>query len=610
MVQAKKRKYMLLFLDIIFINLSYLFSYMLRFDGQLPFSYLQFHLELIFIIMLIKLPIFYFFKLYNSIWKYASIDELLKVIGAAVVGNTLVLIYLFLVQLDLPRSMYVLPILLDIFLLGGSRFTYRALRRMKCLFFSSDCTEKRVLIVGAGEAGAMLIQELQHHKELKIKPIALIDCDPSKQGRSIHGVTILGKKKDIIRVVEEKDIDEIIIAIPSAEPKVIKEIIAECQQTKCKLKILPGIFELAGGRVTVNQIKDVEIEDLLGREAVNLDLKAIAGYLQGKVVLVTGGGGSIGSELCRQIAKYEPANLLILDIYENSVYDLQQELKYKYPQLKMFTLIASVRDKARLDKIFAQFKPEIVFHAAAHKHVPLMEANPTEAIKNNVFGTLNLAECSSKHKVEKFVLISTDKAVNPTNIMGASKRACEMIIQAINKVSATDFVAVRFGNVLGSNGSVIPLFKRQIAHGGPITVTHPEIIRYFMTIPEAVQLVMQAGSMAKGGEIFVLDMGEPVKIVDLARDLIKLSGFEPDIDIKIEFSGLRPGEKLYEELLLAEEGLNNTEHQKICIAKPLDIDFPSLRIEIEKLKTLLLHDSDKVKEFMEVFIPTYKSEKK
>jgi len=609
MAKSSLRKVILLFLDIIFINLSYLFSYMLRFDGQVPLSYLKLHWQIIVLLMLIKLPVFYFFRLYNSIWKYASVDEMVKVIGAAIVGNSLVVAYFFLIQLELPRSMYALPLLLDIFLLGGSRFAYRFLRRIKGSFLRQDCGEKRVLIVGAGEAGAMVIEELQKHRELKSKPIALIDYDPTKQGRSIHGITVLGKKDDIVRVVEEKNIDEIIIAIPSASSQQIKEIINECQKTKCKLKILPGIFELVGGKVSVNQIRDVEIGDLLGREAVNLDLQAISNYLENKVVLVTGGGGSIGSELCRQIAKYKPAKLLILDIYENSVYDLQQELKYSYPDLKLFALIASVRDRARLTEIFSQFRPQIVFHAAAHKHVPLMEDNPTEAIKNNVFGTLNTAECSAKYQVEKFVLISTDKAVNPTNIMGASKRACEMLIQAINRTSQTEFVAVRFGNVLGSNGSVIPLFKKQIAHGGPITVTHPEIIRYFMTIPEAVQLVMQAGGMAKGGEIFVLDMGDPVKIVDLATNLIKLSGFEPDVDIKIQFTGLRPGEKLYEELLMSEEGLEETKHKKIFIAKPLELDFRSLRIELERLRSILLHDSNGVKEFMEGFVPTYKQKK-
>lgn len=606
MVQARTRKLILLFIDIILVNLSYLFSYILRFDGKLPLEYLQTHWEISFLVLIIKLPIFYLFKLYNSIWKYASIDELLKIIAAALVGNTLFLICLFLTQIHLPRSMYVLPILMDIILLGGSRFSYRALRRFNYYLSGKDHQQKRVLIVGAGEAGSMLINELKRHKELGTKPVALIDNDPTKQGRSIHGVTVLGKKEDIVRIVKEKNIDEIIIAIPSASPNNIKEIINECQKTKCKLKIIPGIFELVGGKVSVSQIRDVEIEDLLGRDAVQLDLKAITEYLQDRVVLVTGGGGSIGSELCRQIAKNSPAKLLILDIHENSIYDLQQELKHMYPNLNMEALIASVRDRARLENIFAQFHPEVVFHAAAHKHVPLMEHNPTEAIKNNVFGTLNLAECSAKYKTKRFVLISTDKAVNPTNIMGASKRVCEMLIQSLNRISTTEFVAVRFGNVLGSNGSVIPLFKKQIAYGGPVTVTHPKIIRYFMTIPEAVQLVIQAGAMAKGGEIFVLDMGEPVKIVDLARNLIKLSGLEPDIDIKIEFTGLRPGEKLYEELLMREEGLEHTSHEKIFIARPLNIDYGSFRLELEKLKSILVNNCDKIKDFMENFVPTYK----
>lgn len=606
MPQAKIKQFLLLLIDFILINIAYALSYLLRFDWHLPIKYFAVYIDHALVIIAIKLVVFNCFNLYSSIWKYASIDELIKVNVAVVVANILVVGYIIFFQVHIPRSLYILPMLIEILLIGGIRFNYRILRKIKRVFATEENKIKRVLIVGAGEAGAMVIKELKKHQDLQSEPVAIVDCDCNKHGRRIHGVPIVGSKHDIERVVKEKRIEEIIIAIPSADKRQLKCIIGICQKTKCRLKILPGIFEVLSGKVTVNQIRDVQIEDLLGREPIKVDLDTISGYLKNKVVLVTGGGGSIGSELCRQIARYQPAKLLILDIYENSAYDLQQELKINYPQLNMYVLIASIRDKARLQKIFSELKPQVVFHAAAHKHVPLMEDNPTEAIKNNVFGTLNVAECADRFGTEKFVLISTDKAVNPTNIMGATKRLAEMLIQGMNNFSQTDFVAVRFGNVLGSNGSVIPLFKRQIAQGGPVTVTHPEIIRYFMTIPEAVQLVIEAGSMAKGGEIFVLDMGESVKIVDLARDLIKLSGFEPNVDIKIEFTGLRPGEKLYEELLMAEEGLSDTQHEKIFVARPLELDLRALRIELEKLKNILIDDSDQVKDFMEQLVPTYK----
>ena len=606
MVQARIRQIFLLLIDIVIINFSYILSYLIRFDGQLPPHEFALYSTYAILITIFKLVIFYYFQLYNSIWKYASIDEIIKIFMAAIVSNALVVTYFFLFQLSLPRSMYILPLLIDIFLLTGVRFGYRFLRRLKQSLHFSNKDVKRVLVVGAGEAGSMVIQELKKHRELKSRPVALVDCDSTKQGRSIHGVTVLGKKEDIPSIVKEKNIQEIILAMPSASKKQIRETVFYCHQTDCKIKTLPGIFEIVGGRVSVNHIRDVEIEDLLGRDTIELDMKAITNCLEGKVVMVTGGGGSIGSELCRQIARFRPKKLLILDIYENSTYDLQQELKYHFPSLDICILIASVRDRLRLEQIFTQFKPHVIFHAAAHKHVPLMEDNPSEAIKNNVFGTLNVGECAVKWGVEKFVLISTDKAVNPTNIMGASKRVCEMIIQALDKASNTEFVAVRFGNVLGSNGSVIPLFKKQIALGGPVTVTHPEIERYFMTIPEAVQLVIQAGSMAKGGEIFVLDMGEPIKILDLAKNMIRLSGLQLDIDIKIEFTGLRPGEKLFEELLMLEEGLQKTQHQKIFIAQPLDINFQILKSELVLLKTVLYEDGEQIKNFISKLVPTYK----
>ena len=444
------------------------------------------------------------------------------------------------------------------------------------------------------------------HPELKSKPVAIIDDDMLKQGKKINGVPIVGQRKDITTIVEKKQIDEIIIAIPSASNKDINEIFAECSKTQCKVKILPSVSQLIDESVVMQKVRDVNIEDLLGREPVNLDVNEVSSYIKDQVVLVTGGGGSIGSELCRQIVGFEPKKLIILDNYENNAYDIQNELLHRNPDLDLTVVIANIRERQRIESIFKMYKPDVVFHAAAHKHVPLMEANPTEAIKNNVFGTLNVAECSDKYGTKRFVLISTDKAVNPTNIMGATKRIAEMVIQALNRNSKTEFVAVRFGNVLGSNGSVIPLFKKQIEQGGPVTVTHPEVTRFFMTIPEAVQLVIQAGAMAKGGEIFVLDMGQPVKIADLARNLIKLSGFEPDMDIKIVYTGLRPGEKLYEELLLNEEGLEATKNNKIYVAKPLHTDLALLKRELECLKELILKDSEEIPEYIKLIVPTYK----
>jgi FlaA1/EpsC-like NDP-sugar epimerase len=421
----------------------------------------------------------------------------------------------------------------------------------------------------------------------------------------LHGVPVVGNRYDIVRVAKEMNIDEIIIAIPSAPKKEINAIYSECSKTDCKVRILPSISHIINGNVSMKKVRDVELEDLLGREPVKLELNKIALYLKNKVVLVTGGGGSIGSELCRQIAAFLPKQLILLDFYENNAYDIQNELKFKYPDLNLTAVIANIREEQRIDNIFRQYRPDVVFHAAAHKHVPLMEENPIEAIKNNVFGTINVVKSADKYKTSKFILISTDKAVNPTNVMGATKRIAEMIIQATNRHSKTKFAAVRFGNVLGSNGSVIPLFKKQIVNGGPVTVTHPEVTRYFMTIPEAVQLVIQAGSMVIGGEVFVLDMGQPVKIYDLARNLIKLSGYKPDEDIEIVFTGLRPGEKLYEELLLEEEGLSTTRHNKIFVAKPIFTDLAMLKRELAILSELLLQDAEEVINYIPHIVPTY-----
>ncbi len=463
----------------------------------------------------------------------------------------------------------------------------------------------RVMIVGAGDAGNSIIREIKTSNFSTMTVCCLIDDDQSKWGSHIHGIKVEGGRDKIKECVDTYSIDEIFIAIPSASRLVIKELLDICKDTDCKLKVLPGIYQLVNGEVSVNKLRDVEVEDLLGRDPVKVDIDAIMGYITDKTVVVTGGGGSIGSELCRQIAGHNPKRLIIIDIYENSAYEIQQELLYKYPNLDLVVLIASVRNTNRMNDIFAKYKPDVVYHAAAHKHVPLMETSPNEAIKNNVFGTWKTATAAAEAGVKKFVMISTDKAVNPTNIMGASKRICEMIIQSFDKHYDTEFVAVRFGNVLGSNGSVIPLFKKQIAAGGPVTVTHPDIIRYFMTIPEAVSLVLQAGAYAKGGEIFVLDMGEPVKILDLAKNLIKLSGYKIDEDIKIEFTGLRPGEKLYEELLMDEEGLQDTDNKLIHIGKPIEIDEVKFYAQLNELKEKTKDECEDVRDLIHEIVPTY-----
>ena len=603
----------LIIIDTILINFAFLLAFYIRFDGNImgdmAAGYFEVYLRNAFVLTLIKLTLLYVFGLYKSLWKYASIEEVIQIVGASFVTNTGVITYMMMTQQRLPRSIYILIFLLDIILIGGVRLSYRMTRNIRTRnfnqFFGRNI-QKRIMIIGAGQAGAMVIKELKRHGDLNSKAVAIIDDDESKLGAKIHGVPVLGDRYHIKKTAEAKKIDEIIIAIPSASKNEIREIVEECSRTKCKLKILPGIYEIIDGQVSIKEIRDVEIEDLLGREPIKVDLDEISSYLTDKVVLVTGGGGSIGSELCRQIASFHPSKLLILDIYENNAYDIQNELKMTYPKLDLEVLIASIRDKERLNEIFSQYRPEVVFHAAAHKHVPLMEASPQEAVKNNIFGTKNVAECAHEFGSRRFVLISTDKAVNPTNIMGATKRVAEMLIQSMDKMSKTEFVAVRFGNVLGSNGSVIPLFKKQIAAGGPVTVTDPEMTRYFMTIPEAVQLVIQAGSMAKGGEIFILDMGDPVKIMDLAKNLIRLSGFEPDVDMDIEIIGLRPGEKLYEELLLDEEGLTATKHDKIFVGKPVFTDLKLLHRELEILTEHLYEGPSEIKEYMVKMVPTYK----
>ena len=610
-MKRKIRNKLLMFLDMVLICISILLAYMLRFyDGsfsEIDPVFKNVIVHIVIVALIVKIIGFSLLKLYSSLWEYAGLHEVGYIVMASVLCNSFMQAYIFVFQLRVPRSIFIITILTDIFLIGGARFSYRMFRRVIMGEMIRFSNAKRILVVGGGDTGATVIKELKRHPEMKSLPVAIIDNDNLKMGRNINGVPIVGSDDYIQQAIDKYDIDEVIVAIPSAGNKKINYIFEQCTLKDCKVKILPSITQIIDESVVIQKIRDVSIEDLLQREPVVLDLEAITSYIEGQTILVTGGGGSIGSELCRQIATFAPKQLIILDNYENNAYEIQNELLANNPSLNLLTVIANVREKPRLENIFRSYRPDIVFHAAAHKHVPLMEANPTEAIKNNVFGTLNVAECADKFGAKRFVMISTDKAVNPTNIMGATKRVAEMIIQAYSRQSKTEYVAVRFGNVLGSNGSVIPLFKKQIEQGGPVTVTDPEIIRYFMTIPEAVQLVLQAGAMAEGGEIFVLDMGEPVKIYDLARNLIKLSGFEPDVDIKIEFTGLRPGEKLYEELLLAEEGIQATKNNKIYVAQPLHTDLAILKREIEYLREIIMTNAEEAREYMKVIVPTYKS---
>jgi len=552
--------------------------------------------------------LFALFKLYSSLWAYAGAMEVFNVTVACVSEGVLSIGIVGLVHhgvdTPLPRSFYILygGILWILILL--SRFAYRALRSFAD-WRQYRKEQRKVLIVGAGDAGNALIKEIRNSRHLNMNIVGVIDDAQSKIGGYIHGIKILGDRNKIVDIAEKTGAKEIIIAIPSASPGKLKELLDICKQTNCELKKLPGIYQFVNGDVSVSNLKNVDVNDLLGREPIKVDLTSILDYVSGKVVMVTGGGGSIGSELCRQIASHNPKQLVLVDIYENTTYDIQQELRNSFPRLNLVVLIASVRNTKRMDMIFEKYKPDIVYHAAAHKHVPLMEDSPNEAVKNNVLGTWKVVQAADKWKVKRFVMISTDKAVNPTNIMGATKRICEMIIQTYDKHSDTEFVAVRFGNVLGSNGSVIPLFKKQIEAGGPVTVTHPDIIRYFMTIPEAVSLVLQAGAYAKGGEIFVLDMGEPVKILDLAKNLIRLSGHKPGDDIKIEFTGLRPGEKLYEEMLMDEEGLQDTENRLIHIGKPIDLDEEGFMNQLEELKSYVAEEPDDIREWVQRIVPTY-----
>ncbi len=587
-----RRQWGLVIFDIIILILAVAIALLLRFDGNVPERFINIAWTYSLPMAVMGVLIFRAFKMYNNLWRYASVDELLTVIAGVSIYCLVVYIIFRIIPDSLPRSIYVLQWFILVAFVGGSRFIIRAIDSLRR---TRGTLEKHidVLVIGAGSAGSMVIRELREHPELKRVPVAVLDEDENKWKTRIHSVPVLGGMNLLQETVDRLLISEIIIAIPSANEQNIRDIINQCKETGCRLRRLPGVYKILDGKVSINQIQDVKIEDLLGRPAVNLDSEGISSYVSGKIVLVTGAGGSIGSELCRQIAGFKPKLLVLLDIYENNMYELQLELERIYSDIPRQVLIGSVRDKVRIDQIFSTYRPDIVFHAAAHKHVPLMENSPGEAIKNNVFGTINVAEAASRYKSQRFVLISTDKAVNPTNVMGASKRVAELAIQHLNKNSDTEFVAVRFGNVLGSNGSVIPIFKRHIAAGGPVLVTHPEVTRFFMTIPEAVQLVIQASAMAKGGEIFVLDMGNPVKIVDLARDLIKLSGFKPDVDIPIEFIGLRPGEKLFEELHLGDESVDTTCHDKIFVLKNDCInDLQLYRQEVESLRATLLQSSN------------------
>jgi len=600
------RKLVLIILDVLSINLALIISLLIKFDLNIPQQYVDYFLIDSLIITVIQILIFSLFGLYRSLWEYAGIDEALQVLNATMTAAVISCIANILLGHQFPYTTYLVSWLLICVISGGTRLSYGLLRRILKRWDRQSGKIKRAMIVGAGSAGSIIIKEMKNRPELNYIPVIAVDDDDRKCGTRINGVKVAGGREIIGQLAEKYLVDEIITAIPSASQKDTVELLRLCKDTRCKLKKLPSISELLCEKVMLKQLRQVSIEDLLGRDEVELEIEEISGYLRNEVVLVTGGGGSIGSELCRQIARFEPKKLIIFDIYENNAYDLQNELLYAYKgKLDLDVLIGSCRDRLRLKEVFERYRPGVVFHAAAHKHVPLMEGSPSEAIKNNVFGTLNTARRADDYGAKKFILISTDKAVNPTNIMGASKRLAEVIVQSMNRMSSTKFSAVRFGNVLGSNGSVIPLFNKQIMQGGPVTVTHPDVTRYFMTIPEAAKLVIQSGALAKGGEVYVLDMGEPVKIDDLARDLIKLSGYEPDVDIKIEYTGLRPGEKLYEELLMAEEGLEKTAHEKIFIGKQSDMSFKEVIMCIKALENSIESD-EMLRECMATLVPTYR----
>ena len=606
-----KRAMIVCILDVICIAGSFFLALWIRYEfsySAIPTVFLYRYAKTIFIWAAVSVFVFSRFRLYNSIWVFVGIDELFRIIMSYGVLLIIGAVSVVALHIEMPWAYYAIGYILSFMSTVGLRFSYRIVRQvLNELADGRPKSQKdRIMIIGAGEAGRILIHEYARSSYLNGDVVCLIDDNPAKRNRILEGIRIVGDSDDIREMAERYHIDKIIYAIPSSDSATRKRILTICNETSCEVQVVPGVYELASGDVSVSTLKNVDIVDLLGRDPVRVNMDEIFSYVFDKVLMVTGGGGSIGSELCRQIAKSNPKLLIIFDIYENNAYDIQMELRKKYPSLNMVVLIGSVRDTERLDAVMEKYHPEIVFHAAAHKHVPLMEDSPNEAVKNNVFGTYNTAQAAVKHGVKKFVLISTDKAVNPTNIMGASKRLCEMIIQMMSRRHAcTDFVAVRFGNVMGSNGSVVPLFKKQIAEGGPVTVTHPEITRFFMTIPEAVSLILQAAYYAKGGEIFVLDMGNPVKIDDMARNLIRLSGYEPDVDIKIVYTGLRPGEKLYEELLMAEEGLRETTNQLIHIGNPIEMDDDLFLLQLARLETACENEADNMKDIVEEIVPTY-----
>lgn len=604
------RAFLLMLYDIFCINLSGFLALLIRFDFKyslIPELYLKAYLKCAPVVTAMVILVYLIGRLYGSVWRLASFNELFNIVICCTIAEVLEVVGTVLFKCRMPVSYYIMTYIFRMFFATLARFSYRLIRMFREEFLSRRHTgQKAVMVVGAGEAGKMIVDEIHKSKYVDYYVACFIDDRESIQGRSVCGVPIAGNRNTIESNVIKYQIDLIFIAIPSLKPSERRVLIDICQKTGCEVRILPGMFQLVNGTVSVNKLRKVNITDLLGRDQVVINDDQVFDSIKGKKILVTGGGGSIGSELCRQIASHAPGLLIIFDIYENNAYDIQQELRRKYPALNLEVLIGSVRNTHRINEVFEKYKPDIVFHAAAHKHVPLMEDSPNEAIKNNVFGTYKTARAAIDNDCSKFVLISTDKAVNPTNIMGASKRLCEMIIQMLaNESKKTKFAAVRFGNVLGSNGSVIPLFNKQIEAGGPVTVTHKDIIRYFMTIPEAVSLILQAGAYAEGGEIFVLDMGEPVKIDDLARNLIRLSGLVPDVDIEIKYTGLRPGEKLYEEMLMGEEGLKETDNGLIHIGKPIEMDYDVFRRQLDKLYDACLEDAEDIRERVADMVPTY-----
>ena len=652
----------LLIYDVLVINASWFFGLLLRFDlrySSIPPEYLNAYLKFAPFYTLFTVIVFYIFRLYNSLWRFASFSELNRILGATGVTTLFHVVGITAFLHRMPVPYYVVGAAAQFCLVTAIRFSYRFVILEKARRDKNLKSVHNAMIIGAGAAGLVILKELKVSNDANARPLCVIDDNPNKWGRVMDGIPIVGGRDSILESVKKYNIDQILFAIPSATAEEKRDILNICKEAGCELLTLPGIYQMTNGEVSLSKMKPVAVEDLLGRDPIKVNMDEIFRHLKGKSILVTGGGGSIGSELCRQIAGHEPGKLIICDIYENNAYEIEQELKRKYPELNLVVLIGSVRDSRRINRVFEQYKPDIVYHAAAHKHVPLMETSPNEAIKNNVIGTYKTAYAALKHGTKRFVLISTDKAVNPTNIMGASKRLCEMVVQSMDAVSregridllpflhahmdkiidgqvapdpmdhmavdgmgegeqalriesidnenrgGTQFVAVRFGNVLGSNGSVIPLFRKQIEAGGPVTVTHPDIIRYFMTIPEAVSLVLQAGTYAQGGEIFVLDMGAPVKIDTLARNLIRLSGYKPDVDIKVEYVGLRPGEKLYEEKLMAEEGLQKTENDLIHIGKPIPFDTTVFLKQMEELAKASYENSEDIVEMVEKIVTTF-----